>query len=540
MHCKAPCGGPTEAPCGGPTEAPCGGPTEAPCGGPTEAPCGGPTRFLAFKDLTRVQYRREDGKWESRREEEEEGSLIYVGIAFCRCFVSLLRLRRPEKHTHVSCDIVDTLGIHVSCGYCGYTGDSRALWIHWGFYRQNNGNFSATHMRFSRPVDRIFMIQQDLHGFHVLFGDGVKQSVSGLHLMLQKKLDHLQVFVVDGHQQCRSPQGIHAVHVHLGRILRLTLSPSAAGSFEWTTGWFFPLGLVAGRSDHGQKSNTRDCVKCEERSSTLRFTGVCLMRSRLPSNTGDVPSFDGQEESFLFEGQLAHLLNLQISTDAKFSNRCGAQNLSSMVGLTFSSSPGRRGRKAILNGHMFTRHRPGTPPKPTQWQCCRRPCPARLKIQPDEKTFALDGEHDHLPDFGACKAQVVLANVRKRARENIEVSASRVTQQALGRVDSETAAALPSEASVKRAAKRARRENVPPLPKTITDLAVLPPQYRNIEGENWILHDSGPDEEWFIIFCKRRTVRKMKQSWQSYLLSTEILKEKIGFCMTVDRTRNGS
>lgn len=114
-----------------------------------------------------------------------------------------------------------------------------------------------------------------------------------------------------------------------------------------------------------------------------------------------------------------------------------------MPNLKFTASPGRRGRKAIVDGFMFTRHRAATPPKPTQWQCSRRPCPARLKIDANEQQYEVLGEHNHLPDFGASKAASVVANIRKRARETVDVTPSRITQQALGRVDSETAAALP-------------------------------------------------------------------------------------------------
>ena len=40
-----------------------------------------------------------------------------------------------------------------------------------------------------------------LHRLDVLLVDGVQQRVLRLHLELQQQLDHLQVLVVDGHEQ---------------------------------------------------------------------------------------------------------------------------------------------------------------------------------------------------------------------------------------------------------------------------------------------------------------------------------------------------
>ena len=73
---------------------------------------------------------------------------------------------------------------------------------------------------------------------------------------------------------------------------------------------------------------------------------------------------------------------------------------------------------------------------------------------------------------------------------------------------------------MKRAVKRARREHLPPLPKTIAELDNLPEQYQVLQGENWLLHDSGQDEHRFLVFCKPRVVRRMAQSRRWYMDGT--------------------
>ena len=60
------------------------------------------------------------------------------------------------------------------------------------------------------------MIQQELHGLHVLLVDSVQQGVPNLHPVAQQQFDHLDVLVLDGDQQRRAAQRVHAVDVDAG------------------------------------------------------------------------------------------------------------------------------------------------------------------------------------------------------------------------------------------------------------------------------------------------------------------------------------
>ena len=95
----------------------------------------------------------------------------------------------------------------------------------------------------------------------------------------------------------------------------------------------------------------------------------------------------------------------------------------------------RGGRKAILDGYMYTLQRQAEGVRYSQWACARREvCKGRLKMSPDEKDWEVVGIHNHLPNFGETKAEKVKA---------VGKAPSLITQEALGTADSETRVALP-------------------------------------------------------------------------------------------------
>jgi hypothetical protein len=57
------------------------------------------------------------------------------------------------------------------------------------------------YVRLPRLVYGLLVVEQHLDSLDELLGDGVEESVLGLDLVLDQQLNHLQVFIVDGHQQ---------------------------------------------------------------------------------------------------------------------------------------------------------------------------------------------------------------------------------------------------------------------------------------------------------------------------------------------------
>ena len=71
---------------------------------------------------------------------------------------------------------------------------------------------------------------------------------------------------------------------------------------------------------------------------------------------------------------------------------------------------------------------------------------------------------------GRAKATLARERLMQEARAARHTAPSVLTQQTLGRVDSETLARMPSERSLKRKIQRIRREDQPALPATFQDV----------------------------------------------------------------------
>ena len=71
-------------------------------------------------------------------------------------------------------------------------------------------------------MNGLFVVEEDLDRLDKLLVDGVKEGVLGLDLVLQQHLHHLEVLVVDGHEERRPAQGVHTVDIN-GSILSTVL-----------------------------------------------------------------------------------------------------------------------------------------------------------------------------------------------------------------------------------------------------------------------------------------------------------------------------
>ena len=186
-----------------------------------------------------------------------------------------------------------------------------------------------------------------------------------------------------------------------------------------------------------------------------------------------------------------------------------------METISFTKSEGK-GRRAIIAGYSYTKHRLCASGTFSQWYCIRRTsgCKGRVRIAANEQEFRLVSEHNHPPNFGEGKATLALAAVKQHARDNPNSNPLHLTQALLTAVDSETAVSLPKEKSVKRAIQRIRREHQPALPVSLAEMAEVPEQYRQIDGSQWLVFDNREEdiENRILIFAGEGVFRDMGQS----------------------------
>ena len=141
-----------------------------------------------------------------------------------------------------------------------------------------------------------------------------------------------------------------------------------------------------------------------------------------------------------------------------------------------------------------------------------------MRISESESEYRVVSIHHHPPNYGDCKAQLAIGDIKQRAREEPNVHPLHLTQNILTGVDSETLIALPKEKSLKRCIQRVRRENQPPLPRTFEELGEIPEQYSMVHGENWVLFDNREEEpdNRVLVLSRRETIRHMSRSSQLF------------------------
>jgi hypothetical protein len=186
--------------------------------------------------------------------------------------------------------------------------------------------------------------------------------------------------------------------------------------------------------------------------------------------------------------------------------------------MEFVTITGNR-RKVVLNGYGYTRQRPSTGTRWSHWACDQKhdKCKGRLHINPAETEWKEVGVHNHVANFGRIKAMKIKESIKNRVAAEPNVLPSCITQDELGRADSETLIELPKEKSIKKMAQRIREQALPVLPVTLEDLVEIPERYRRLRGEDWLLHDSGPENaNRIIVFGLRSTIRAMAASMTWY------------------------
>ena len=62
-------------------------------------------------------------------------------------------------------------------------------------------------------MDCFLVVQQNLNSLNKFLVNGVEKGILGLHFVLQQHLHHLQVLVVDGHEEGSPTERVNTVNV---------------------------------------------------------------------------------------------------------------------------------------------------------------------------------------------------------------------------------------------------------------------------------------------------------------------------------------
>lgn len=128
---------------------------------------------------------------------------------------------------------------------------------------------------------------------------------------------------------------------------------------------------------------------------------------------------------------------------------------------------------------------------------------------PEGQQYVLKNEHTHAPDARIKNKSEAINNMKRKALES-DTSARNIIKRVCKDMDSATAATMPRTSSLTRTIKRIRNgNNCPQLPTNLKDL-IISEEYSKCKGEQFLLYDSGDDDNRILIFCIAKNLELLK------------------------------
>lgn len=191
--------------------------------------------------------------------------------------------------------------------------------------------------------------------------------------------------------------------------------------------------------------------------------------------------------------------------------------------------------KLILDGFIYLRSRKAG--NRVYWDCKKlrsKECSARAVT-----LFSVDGEivvikgpghapHSHPPNREEAEAEVVLVNIKRKAEEHPEQPPTQILRNELPNVSLGVISHLPDRGNITRIMRRQRRRNLPPNPKSLADLDILPDRFQQtFTGDRFLLYDSHPNiEARVLVFATRRNLEVLSRSGTWFLDGTFKVRNK--------------
>ena len=179
-----------------------------------------------------------------------------------------------------------------------------------------------------------------------------------------------------------------------------------------------------------------------------------------------------------------------------------------------------RGKDVLVTdeGYWYLFHSKWRKEERTTWRCRDRAkfgCSALITIERDLGKIVSQsaGGHTHASDWGRIKAAEALHELKEAAKSQPNVEPMRLLQEIKGNVDEETALNMGKSRSLARlvqAQRQKRHEGT--IPKTMDEVGILPGRYANINGQRFLLADTGPGPERQLIFATDEALRSLKGS----------------------------
>ena len=150
------------------------------------------------------------------------------------------------------------------------------------------------------------------------------------------------------------------------------------------------------------------------------------------------------------------------------------------------------------------------------WECeFRRKnlCKARIQVTHDDQYHGQINEHTHTPNIAKIEADTVIANIKHRARTTYETPQQIITE-CLASSNPACAPLLPAAQTMRREARRIRKNSRPPLPKPTCAADVVIPRGLQITYSNevFLFHDDQGGNNRTIIFASQNGINLLQNS----------------------------
>ena len=145
------------------------------------------------------------------------------------------------------------------------------------------------------------------------------------------------------------------------------------------------------------------------------------------------------------------------------------------------------------------------------WRCAMSTCKGRIHVNGDN--VHLVSQHGHAPDPAQCGSKKSQSSLRNRAARSND-AARRIIQETQTETPAESIAVMPKYKSLQRTVQRQRRRDGEPIaaPRNVAEIDIPNNLRRSIRGENFLLHDSGSDDEHrFFIFGTAENLHLLKE-----------------------------
>lgn len=194
-----------------------------------------------------------------------------------------------------------------------------------------------------------------------------------------------------------------------------------------------------------------------------------------------------------------------------------------MAGIQFVTS--KRGCPQLyIDGYLYSKDKETNEKiifRCVKYQKSQTNCKARIHLDLDNQIIkdSSNEDHNHPGQAAEVKGRAIVQNITKSALDNLNLNPKAIIAQAATEVTDAVAAQMPFVRTISRSIRKKRqvqRED-PPIPAKLSDFEVPENIQKLPSGENFLLCDTGKDDEnRILIFGTQKGLKKLKNFKEWY------------------------